>query len=748
MGPDGWIDHYLSDHPPSAFLTTLGDFFNRIGKGDLLAFFCILFVLAGYLLGKQRWIKSGSGGLFTLLVVTPVVQVLKHLFGRARPQMHLGDFHFIGPNLIKNGFDSLPSGHAIASFALATFFSYYYPNLKNFFYLTALTISILGRVVLRHHFLSDVVVGGILGIGIGLFCAKKLKNWIDKNDADKFSLPNSGADQATDSTSPTDTKQLRSDHGAQNSFLHLLALIAFSSIILFTGLNNSALWDRDETEYAQAAIEMRQKNEWLIPTLEGQPFIEKPILLYWLVRVSAIVFGVNEFSARFPSALFAVLTTLGTYFLGKSLWNNRVGFFSALTLSSSFLFAGSFRLLLTDPPFVFFTLLSFIFYIHSLRKPESFKRCFALCYGSIGLGILSKGPIALFPMPVFFIYEWLHRENSNQLSYFRKILRHFLFLTLALLIACPWFLYSFSVQKDATKTFFLYENLHRFLKGSEGHTGPMIYYLPILLFGFFPWSFFLFPYVRKEWNAKSSRGLKLESRTLLLSVWILFIFTFFSFSAHKLPHYMLPLLPPLACLTGKFWDDQIFTTPTSFRFPFLATIAFSFCLALAPAAFYFFRPHYASSKLMLPFLLFFSSLLTAFAFANKKEWGKSFGTICIGSIILFVSFSILSLPAIEEHRVMKPIGIAIKKNVPQDADLIGYQVSEPSLFIYSGRLFKSIENTPLESLLAQTKPLYVVIKESALMKSSVQPSYKVVERKEGFAENGGEMTLLLITNGK
>ncbi len=295
----------------------------------------------------------------------------------------------------------------------------------------------------------------------------------------------------------------------------LFIIVAFSSVILFIGLENPALWDRDETQYALAATEMQSTGEWLIPTLFGRPFLEKPILTYWLVRISYIAFGVNEFSSRLSSAFFGVLTCVGTYFLATALWGRQVGIYSALILSTSFLFVGAFRLLMTDPPLIFFGVLSFVFYVYAEKSPERSNLFLVLCYVSMGFGFLAKGPVALFPTVVFVIYEVLTKRPFRPMLVC-NILRHALFLTFTFLVAAPWFVYAFFVQKEATSAFFLHENIGRFFHVFEGHAGLMLYYVPVLFFGMFPWSFFVIACIAKGWRRRIATRRKIEPEVLLL----------------------------------------------------------------------------------------------------------------------------------------------------------------------------------------------------------------------------------------
>ena len=167
----------LSENPAVTFL---GDVLNRLGKGDALVFIGILLVLYGFVKGISKILRVGCAAILVLMFSGLAVQTLKHLIGRARPGENLGDFHFIGPNLIANGFDSFPSGHAMGSFVLASFLAFYFPRWRWIFYGLAAAISVIGRVVFRHHFLTDVIVGGILGIWIGAWASKKFRPWVEK----------------------------------------------------------------------------------------------------------------------------------------------------------------------------------------------------------------------------------------------------------------------------------------------------------------------------------------------------------------------------------------------------------------------------------------------------------------------------------------------------------------------------------------------------------------------------------------
>src|SRR5687767_13992441 len=77
----------------------------------------------------------------------------------------------------------------------------------------------------------------------------------------------------------------------------------------------------DEPRYAQVAREMYDRSDWVTPTLGGFNWFEKPALLYWLQMVSYNIFGVNEFAARFGSALFGLGTIACLWLLGEKFFS-------------------------------------------------------------------------------------------------------------------------------------------------------------------------------------------------------------------------------------------------------------------------------------------------------------------------------------------------------------------------------------------------------------------------------------------
>src|SRR5438876_10836615 len=94
---------------------------------------------------------------------------------------------------------------------------------------------------------------------------------------------------------------------------NLVLLLCLAALLFFLGLGSLGLTDRDEGRNAEAGREMFETGDWISPTFNYEPRYAKPVFLYWLMSLSYRLFGVNEFAARLPSALFGVALILLQY---------------------------------------------------------------------------------------------------------------------------------------------------------------------------------------------------------------------------------------------------------------------------------------------------------------------------------------------------------------------------------------------------------------------------------------------------
>ena len=143
---------------------------------------------------------------------------------------------------------------------------------------------------------------------------------------------------------------------------HYLLLAAAWACLCLVNLGTPSLWDIDEGNNAEAAREMYESGNWIVPTFNFVLRVDKPALLYWLQMLAYHFFGVSEFSARLPSALAALGAVLLTYELGRKMFNPVSGLYAGLILVSSVLFCASAHFANPDALLNACTVLTFLFF--------------------------------------------------------------------------------------------------------------------------------------------------------------------------------------------------------------------------------------------------------------------------------------------------------------------------------------------------------------------------------------------------
>ncbi len=271
--------------------------------------------------------------------------------------------------------------------------------------------------------------------------------------------------------------------GRSRHALILLALLTLSGLLFFLGLGDMGLTDRDEGRNAEAGREMFESGDRLTPTFNGELRVAKPVLLYWLMDRSYRLFGVNEFAARFPSALFGVGLILIHYLFLLHQRDQTIALFGALMLLLNLEILGLGRMALTDSVLVFFTTGSLYGLWLGLHGEGGMRRWIWAFYVGMALATLTKGPVGFaLPLIVAALYlTWTRRwrdywQNGVPLAG----------MLLFILLAAPWYAAMFLIHGDAYASGAKANTIGRFLSPMEGHQGTIFFYLPVLLLGFFP----------------------------------------------------------------------------------------------------------------------------------------------------------------------------------------------------------------------------------------------------------------------
>nr|MCU0361594.1 glycosyltransferase family 39 protein [Bacteroidia bacterium] len=175
-----------------------------------------------------------------------------------------------------------------------------------------------------------------------------------------------------------------------------LWLLLAATVLFVPFIGNCNLFDWDEVNFAECAREMLVTGNYSQVQIAYKPFWEKPPLFIWMQAGSMKLFGINEFSARFPNALCGILTLLTVFFIGKKLQSQKLGLLWSLMMASALLPHFYFKSGIIDPWFNLFILLSLSFAFDFITSIEK-KKLVSACVGGVllGLAVLTKGPVAM-----------------------------------------------------------------------------------------------------------------------------------------------------------------------------------------------------------------------------------------------------------------------------------------------------------------------------------------------------------------
>ena len=329
-----------------------------------------------------------------------------------------------------------------------------------------------------------------------------------------------------------------------------MAPLALLILLAYLGKGSLASWD--EAIYAVVSREVVRSNDWLRLTFGGSLWFDKPPLALWATAFFYKIIGISEFSSRLFSALCGFGTVLLTYFFGRSLFNRWIGLSAALVLLSSSHFIRVARFGVLDAPFLFFLTLSLYFFWLGRTKNKHL-----LFSGiAIGLAVMTKGFGGILIFPIIWIYAWW----SDRLEILRRP-SYWIGVFLAVLVALPWNLYEFFFHRQAFLQDVVFKHLIQRTTGAiEGHGGNTLFYLRVLVNKFHPWiviglvSAPLFLW--KSWRDR-------EDESIFVTVWMFFIFLFFTLVQTKLAWYIMPLYPALS-LSIAYIFVKVFKERNSF----------------------------------------------------------------------------------------------------------------------------------------------------------------------------------------
>ncbi|MBX3333079.1 MAG: glycosyltransferase family 39 protein [Nitrospira sp.] len=512
--------------------------------------------------------------------------------------------------------------------------------------------------------------------------------------------------------------------------IHLLLLLLLSGLLFFVGLGSMGLTDRDEGRNAEAGREMFASGDLVTPTFNGELRVAKPVFVYWLMTVSYQVFGVNEFAARAPSAIFGVALIVMHYVFLSRLRGPTVGLMGALMLLLNVEILALGRMAITDSVLIFFTTMSLYSFWLGIHEQGSGRHWIWGFYAGMAFATLTKGPVG-FAVPL--ITALLYLIATRQWLVFWQRGVPIAGTLLFLLLAGPWYTAMFLLHGDAYTSQAKVHTVGRFLAPMEGHGVGWWFYFPVLLLGFYPWSSFLpaaFHRAYATWRESPGRlqernGLPRTSEPAgsghdldwFAALWVIGVFIFFSLSSTRLPHYIGPLFPACALLATSYWalglkDASAKGLRGSIHF--MMGIGYLVAIGLASAPYLF---HKFSGKMVKEFplatqfelgigpYLAATMVVAAMGFIgyfglNDIKRHLTFGVAGAALASVFLLAILVVVPNLNRYAIAPPqeLAYAAGLNLEPNDQLIAFGTTRPSTAFYARRTVEFIPSNELDRL--------------------------------------------------
>ncbi|MGD8776564.1 MAG: glycosyltransferase family 39 protein [Syntrophobacterales bacterium] len=514
------------------------------------------------------------------------------------------------------------------------------------------------------------------------------------------------------------------------SFFTICVLIALS---LFLS-SQRGLTSGMEAESAQTAREFLMTKDWTINHLNGEPDYDKPPLFFWIIALFSYFAGsVNELATRLPSILSVILIMVLFRRLAHEEESTIFAFASVIFISSPQIFWTSqvarMDMLLTL--FCFAAIVCFVLYWEETNKKKK-ALYYYLYFVAAALGVMTKGPVGfvLPAMPVFIFL--LMKKQFGELRKFFLGSGILVFLAVAL----PWyiiasiktegrFFYYFILEENLSR----FGNLFKFIEFEEYKKRPIYEYLVFFLVGFFPWSL-LFPFFIYDFF-KHKRDF--QESDLILFVYVLSIFIFFSMMGQKRNYYILPLYPAASYLLGRYLLKQMsFTAIRRIIISVCIFIGISTLLAAALPPLlsgeingsvisqYISKSHLADvefymrygNKIIYLSIILCVAVIGVFIYGilkNDKYSLYSALILVLTSVFLYTYLAVY--PVVDVQKDMRPYYDVINRIVDKDQLYAYYRRDDQAVF-YLNRFIKEIsEDQFLHIMKEKDRQVFILIEE-------------------------------------
>ena len=545
--------------------------------------------------------------------------------------------------------------------------------------------------------------------------------------------------------------------------------------VYFVSLGNSAIWDANEAFYVETPREMLAAHDLVNPSFNYLPRFNKPVLSYWIVAGLYKAFGASVGVQRFGIALGALiiigcaLVLGGIRDSGLAIQDSGLGIpdeglrikdstalFAAIGLAAAPRLVMFARRIFIDIWVTAFMALTLTFFALSEARPGRRRLYLTLMYVSVGLGVLTKGPIAIaLPGLAFGLYLVLTRQ-------LRRVTEMMIPLGAVIVaaIVVPWYAALYHQHGWTYITSFVVtENVERFTEGvGVLQRRGLWFYIPVVFSDSFPLSILLPAAAVMAWRGRRSLGGSGRFQVLLWC-WIVAFVGFLSFSASKQDLYIFPIVPAVAALGALAIERRLLDDRSCRLVAWSLAIAGLLLAAGGGAVLWLFESSgrtYALAGAMPIGLLGLAGGLLACVFGVMRRPVVSALALFAATIAVNWIFVVRVLPDFERYKPVPFFSRTLQARL-QPGDLVAeYQVALPSLVFYLGRhVDQYFDPDPFVEAIRAPRRIYATISADDYQELAARIASRtcVVERRATFDVKLGQILarqplpeLLLISN--
>jgi 4-amino-4-deoxy-L-arabinose transferase-like glycosyltransferase len=337
----------------------------------------------------------------------------------------------------------------------------------------------------------------------------------------------------------------------ENRPVPLIVLLLVALPVLFLWLGANSIWDANEAFYVETPRQMVLSGDYVTPSFNGTDRFNKPVLSYWVVAALYQAFGVSVAVERLGIAIGALGIVLAALLIGRAIRSPGAGVLAALCVVTAPRFVFWSRRIFIDIYVTCFMALTLALFVLAERDPARRRLWLLLTYVAIGLGVLTKGPVALV-LPAAVLFVWLAAER--RLGDLRRMLLVPGILIVAAIVA-PWYVALYLQHGwEHIVSFFVGENIGRFTEAMVPEGRGITFYVPVLLTDLFPWApLVLVPLVaigQAVWKGPRPGEPATDAIRRLLWWWVVVIVGGFSLSETKQDLYIFPVVPAVGALVA------------------------------------------------------------------------------------------------------------------------------------------------------------------------------------------------------